>query len=161
MAAYTGTPRTWAAAEKVTATLLNSDLRDPLAALMGAPTAFTPTVGGTGWTKGNGTTSGNYKQAGKLVIAQASFVYGSTSTYGGAGVLSLSTPVTGSGTIWAQYVWLYDNGSNSYTGNTVGFTNSVAIYGISSTKGSYALPADTFIPTTGDSWGYSVIYEAA
>ena len=60
---------------------------------LGAWTAYTPTLGGTGWAIGNGTVNGSYMQIGKLVVANVRIVWGSTSTFG-AGVLTLTLPVT-------------------------------------------------------------------
>ena len=64
---------------------------------LGAWTAYTPTLGGTGWAIGNGTASGRYVQVGKTVVFQAQITFGSTSTFG-AGQLTVSLPLTAAST---------------------------------------------------------------
>lgn len=59
---------------------------------LGAWTAYTPALGGTGWAIGNGTVAGAYRQIGKMVFFWASFTMGSTST-SGAGALAFTIPV--------------------------------------------------------------------
>lgn len=59
---------------------------------LGAWTAYTPALGGTGWAVGNGAVAGAYRQIGKLVFFWASFTLGSTSTTG-AGSLAFTIPV--------------------------------------------------------------------
>jgi hypothetical protein len=59
---------------------------------LGAYTTFTPTLSGTGWTIGNGTSVGKYSQIGKRVNYSLIITFGSTSTFGGAG-LEISLPV--------------------------------------------------------------------
>jgi len=49
---------------------------------LGAWTAYTPTLGGTGWAIGDGTVLGAYCQIGKVVFFRASVTFGSTSTFG-------------------------------------------------------------------------------
>lgn len=61
---------------------------------LGAWTAYTPTLAGTGWAIGNGTATGFYCQIGKMVYFWARFTMGSTSTYG-AVPPTLTLPVTG------------------------------------------------------------------
>lgn len=55
-----------------------------------ARTAYTPAL--TGWTLGNGTLTGTYIEAGKLIIGTLSFTVGSTTTI--TGTPSFSLPVT-------------------------------------------------------------------
>jgi hypothetical protein len=61
---------------------------------LGAWTAYTPTLGGTGWALGNGTLGFFYCQIGKIVMVRGIITFGSTSTFGGA-ALTVSLPVTG------------------------------------------------------------------
>jgi hypothetical protein len=57
-------------------------------------TAYTPTVGGTGWALGNGTSTGFFSQYGNLVFFTATVVFGSTSTFGGGpGGLEVGLPI--------------------------------------------------------------------
>jgi hypothetical protein len=61
-------PRTWAAAETVTAALLNTHVRDNQKAIGDAWTAWTPTVTAETGTFTSASASGQYISAGKLVI---------------------------------------------------------------------------------------------
>ena len=70
---------------------------------LGAWTAYTPTLGGTGWAIGNGTASGAYCQIGKTVHFWARLVFGSTTVAGtGSGVLG--APITYIVTYGATYL---------------------------------------------------------
>lgn len=87
-------PRTWLAGETVTAALLNVQIRDNLKALGDPWTAYTPswTADGTNPSLGNGTLSGRFMQAGKLLHWRISLTMGSTTTFGsGAWLFSLPT----------------------------------------------------------------------
>lgn len=76
-------PRTWIAGEVLSASLLNTHLRDNLLDLNGtssAWTSWTPTTANL--TLGNGTITALYKQVGKSVIFRINFTLGSTSAVG-------------------------------------------------------------------------------
>ncbi|MFC0628538.1 hypothetical protein [Kribbella deserti] len=77
-------PRTWLAGEDPTAALLNIQLRDNLKAIGDPWTSYAPTWTSTGTAPaiGNGTITGKYMRAGKLVIGRFQLVMGSTTTYG-------------------------------------------------------------------------------
>lgn len=85
-------PRTWLAGEVLTAALLNTHLRDNLNAI-GTWASYTVswTASTTNPVLGNGTLSGKYIQAGKLVIVEILLTAGSTTTFG-SGLMSLSLP---------------------------------------------------------------------
>lgn len=87
-------PRTWVSGETVTAAIMNTHVRDNLAALSTWQTDWTPTwTGGTtNPTIGNGSIVGRYISAGKLVHWYAEITIGSTTTLG-TGVYSLDLPV--------------------------------------------------------------------
>lgn len=87
-------PATWAADEVVTAAKMNTHVRDNLKAIGDAWTSYVPswTATTTNPTLGNGTLTGKYLQAGKLVIFRIELTIGSTTT-AGSGVYSLSLPV--------------------------------------------------------------------
>jgi len=89
-------PRTWVAAEVVTASNMNG-LRDSLKAIGDAWTAYTPawTTTGTAPVLGNGTITGFYMSAGKLTQYKIRLTMGSTTTYG-TGSFTFSLPVSGS-----------------------------------------------------------------
>lgn len=84
------TPRTWVAAEVVTAAEMNAEVRDALTGIQAAWTTYTPTL--TGITLGNGTVSAQYQQIGKTIRVQILFTAGLTTTY--SGNFSFSLPVT-------------------------------------------------------------------
>lgn len=85
------TPKTWAAAEVVTATNMNIHLRDNLATIGGAWATYTPTLSGTGWAAGTSTIAGRYKLiADKLCMVQIKCTF-ATATFG-AGNLLFSLP---------------------------------------------------------------------
>lgn len=60
---------------------------------LGAWTAFTPTLGGTGWAIGDGGATGAYCQVGKIVVFRVRIAFGATSTYGSTNP-TISLPVT-------------------------------------------------------------------
>jgi hypothetical protein len=88
-------PRTWLAGEKPTAALLNLHLRNNLKAIGDPWIAYTPVWAATGTaiSLGNGTVTGLYMQAGKLVWGTFFITSGTTTTYG-TGNYSITLPVT-------------------------------------------------------------------
>lgn len=68
---------------------------------LGAWTAYTPTLAGTGWAIGNGTITGAYCQIGKVVVMRVEITFGSTSTFDATNAPTISLPVT-AGTGMAQ-----------------------------------------------------------
>lgn len=91
-------PRTWVAAEVVTAALLNTHLRDNLKALGDAWASYTPawTASTTNPTLGNGTITGVFIQPGKLVHMRVRITAGSTTTFG-SGNYQVSLPANAAG----------------------------------------------------------------
>jgi hypothetical protein len=89
-------PRTWVAAETVTAALLNTHIRDNEKALGDPWTAYTPTLSAstTPPTLGTGSAvSGAYIAAGKLIIGRARIAFGTSGTAAGSGTYRFSLPV--------------------------------------------------------------------
>lgn len=82
-------PRTWTAGETVTAAEMNAHVRDNFKALGDPQGSYSPTSGN--WTLGNGSLSGTYNQAGKLVFFSISLTLGSTSAITGTLQLGLPT----------------------------------------------------------------------
>lgn len=82
--AWPTTVRTWLAGEKLTATLMNEQIRDALKAISDPWTAYTPTwtASSVNPTLGNGTLVGSYVKAGRLVIGDIRLTIGSTTTVG-------------------------------------------------------------------------------
>ena len=100
--AFTDPPRTWVTNETVTAALLNTHLRDQLAAIVPSGEdatygTFTPALNATSTdpTLGSGaTTNGQYIRFGDLVHVQITIVFG-TGANNGAGTYSIgSLPVS-------------------------------------------------------------------
>lgn len=88
-------PRTWVAGETVTAAQMNTHVRDNLKAVGDAWQAYTPTFTGT---LGNGTLTGAYTHAGKLVIFRFTLTFGTTTTVGanwGIGIPVAAVTYTG------------------------------------------------------------------
>ncbi|MGA1346149.1 MAG: hypothetical protein ACO35E_09310 [Ilumatobacteraceae bacterium] len=95
MPAWTA-PRTWVAANTLTAAQLNTDVRDNTLHLyeaFGTWTAFTPTLGGTSAALGNGTLVCHYMQINKTVHARYILLGGSTTNLS-SDRLTLTLPVT-------------------------------------------------------------------
>lgn len=82
----------WASLPQASVTNLTTDLAAKWTTA-NAWTAYTPTIGGTGWALGNGTAAGSYVRIGKTIHFRANIIFGSTSTYG-ASPLTVSTPAT-------------------------------------------------------------------
>ena len=87
------TPRTWAAAEVVTANIMNTHVRDNLKALT-EWTSYTPSWTATGGTPslGNGTLTGHYLLAGNLLAIRIALTWGSTTSATGTSVWRFSLP---------------------------------------------------------------------
>lgn len=94
--ALNSTPRTWVAAETVTAAELNAEIRDAVTGIQAAWTAYTPTT--TGITLGNGTVTGRWLRIGKTVDFQCVFTFGSTSAVTASPTFTL--PATAQTTGW-------------------------------------------------------------
>lgn len=97
---------------------------------LGAWTAYTPTLGGTGWAIGNGTATGAYCQIGKLIFFRAEIVFGSTSTFGA----SAEPTITGPGNVKAGI-----NGNHHLQVKLLDSSTSAEYLGWASTTGSSPL----------------------
>jgi hypothetical protein len=95
-------------------------------------TAYTPTItaDGGGFSLGNGTASGRYKQLGKTVHFYAKLVYGST-TSPGSGHWNFSLPVTAYSSNYTFSASILDDGAAWYggigNGNYTGSTTTFAV----------------------------------
>ena len=80
---------------------------------LGSWASYTPTISGTGWALGNGTTACTYTQIGKVVNFRIAVTFGTTSTYG-AGQLEISAPTSGASGItqWRCGRGVAYNGTN-------------------------------------------------
>jgi hypothetical protein len=132
---------------------------------LGAWTAYTPTLGGTGWAIGNGTITGGYCQVGKIVHFRVNVSFGSTSTYGATSTPTLSLPITAAASFrYAFNLWLSDSSAAAqYLGapwqNT---TTSVSLRGLGASGIHTTITATApFTWDTGDSIILNGTYEAS
>lgn len=164
MGVFTTAANTWAVGNKITAALLNSQVRDLINGF-GAKTSYTPTL--TGFTLGNGTIAGSYTQIGKWVWFEATFTMGTTSAAASA-IPTCTLPVTAAaGTVnnalcRAQFT---DAGTAAYLAAArVLSTTTCAAYIIGS-SGVLTTPSTTtpftWTPANNDVIYWSGIYEAA
>lgn len=135
---------------------------DPLEALTGAWTDYTPT-----WTAassnpaiGNGTLAGRYMQAGKLVITTGRILAGSTTTFG-SGLWKISLPVNAKdGTLHVGAALCYDSGTESGRRPGVAWMFDAATLRFESNGGD--VDSDTpFTWASSDQLRWSIWYEAA
>lgn len=106
------TPRTWVAGEEVTEALLNTHVRDNLAAIGDAWTTYTPswTAASVNPSIGNGTLQGRYVKAGRLVLVEIQMLAGSTTTFGTGGyTFTLPFSARSSSNKQALYGSLFDS----------------------------------------------------
>lgn len=162
MGLFTTASNTWAVGNKITAALLNAQLRNFIDGF-GAKTAYTPTL--AGFTLGNGTISGSYTQINKTVWFEATFVFGTTSAAASA-VPTMTLPVTAASSavnnalMRAQFV---DSGTAAYLAAGRLLTTTTAAAYIIGTSGILTTPSTTTPHTwaTGDGIYIAGVYEAA
>lgn len=106
------TPRTWVASEVVTATELNTEVRDAITGIQAAWVSSAPVFSG-GVTVGNGTSSQSYRQIGKTVEVRGEFTLGSTSAFTASVVLEFPIAISSGYVIHTSLI-----------GAGVGFDNS-------------------------------------
>ena len=161
MPIYTGTPKSWGVEEELTSANFNAEIRDPLLALTGADTAYTPTIGG--FTTGNGTATGAYSRVGKRIYFYARLTFGSTSAAASA-VITMTLPVTSNGVAGFFVGEFYDASASTYyrAGTRQGSTTTVALY-VQGTNGVMSAPSTTspFTWTTSDTVSVWGVYTAA
>ena len=115
------TPRTWVAGETPTAAIMNTHVRDNLAAVLPlgeGSTTYTPTWAGGSPSIGNGTLTGRYQRIGKRISVQIVLIGGSTTNWGGATAWTFSLPVTAaSDTVYyVGIAHILDSGTGFHTG---------------------------------------------
>lgn len=154
-------PRTWVAGEKPTAATLNTHIRDNLKAIGDPWTSYTPvwTATGSNPTIGNGSITGAYMQAGKLVIGKIKLTLGSTST---VGTLSYRWSLPVAAADISDYTvgsCLYNDASGSKYAATAGVISSLTI---AAWQNSGAMTASNpVVPANGDIYTFEFTYEAA
>jgi len=134
----------------------------------GASVAFTPTM--TGFTLGNGTISAAFSQVGKIVLYRGIVTFGSTSTYGSN--LDLDFPVAPNAFYTTSQII---SATCQYVDASPVAYYEAAVWAVAaSTMRAYLLNASAtyvqrtqinattpVVPATGDSFNWSVVYEAA
>jgi len=131
----------------------------------GLYSSWTPSwTGTTNPAIGNGTVTGIYTQVNKLVVAQVSYYFGSTTTYG-TGTYGFSAPVTAaSHSAWANIGFgrAYD-ASTSTTYFVVAFWDafSTSTIRLQSTTGGQLGQTAPVTWANGDEIHFSITYEAA
>ena len=116
---------------------------------LGAWTAYTPTLGGTGWAIGDGTAAGYYCKIGKIVHWYALITLGASST-AGASPLTVSTPVTIVANSINTQVKVQDVSAGTDYGNVtaVGGTTAVTPVAANGANGAYSSYYTTTAPFT-------------
>lgn len=164
MGVYTTAANVWAIGNKITAALLNSQIKDLINGF-GPKTAYTPTL--AGFTKGNGVTDGSYTQIDNLIWFEATFTMGSTSAAASA-VPTISLPVTAASSAVnnalcrAQFT---DAGTAAYLAAARLLTTTTCAAYIIGSSGVLTTPSTTtpftWTPANGDAIYWAGIYEAA
>lgn len=154
-------PRTWVAGETVTAALMNTHVRDQFRELGLAWTSYTPTIGG--WTRANGTSTGNFIEFGKFIIFRARYTVGSTDTISGG--LTMTLPVAAADAVIGDPVGtagLVDTSASSFRAWQI-LLNDVggAAVRFRDATGNALNPTTPFTWATGDVVSMNGSYEAA
>jgi len=153
-------PRTWVASEVVTAALLNTHLRDNLKAIGDAWTDYTPTWTATGFTQGNGTITGDWISAGKLIIYRITATIGSTTTVG-TGAYSFGLPTTAIDTnMPGGGITIFDSSAPAVRQRDVYINTTTTVAG-QDEAGAFVTGAAPFTLATGDTLKILGVYEAA
>ena len=123
------TPRTWVAAETVTASLMNAHVRDNLNALYGTTTSYTPQVDqGVSTNIAKTVTEARYVQMGRVVHV---WIYLSMTGTGTAGSdITFTLPIAASGHTTNGVIgaaWYFDTGSQFYAGTARARTSTTAV----------------------------------
>ena len=137
----------WSAADHANATLMESRIRANFAAI-GSTSTYTPTVGGTGWTKGNGTLTGYYIDTGANVQLAIKFILGTTST-GGTGGLTFSVPVGTIATGEASGSLVMLKGGATWIGSCLATGSTITALAITTAAGQAGLVVNG-VPTPGN-----------
>jgi len=132
---------------------------------LGAWTAYTPTIGGTGWALGSATVAAAYCQIGKVVHVRCRVVFAADSTFGASDLPTLSLPVTPNS---AQ-----NNGNFKLSGSafdasltafydiSARFSSGVVAFRTNASPEASITATVPFTWTTSDQLAFSGTYEAA
>lgn len=163
------TPRTWVAGEIVTATEMNTEVRDAVTGIQAAWTSYTPalTASTTNPTLGSGSQqTGAYLQMGKTIFAQGHIAFGSSGVAAGSGRYSISIPVAATGSSsFAAGIGIFQDASGTETWAFMPrvFTSTTFLmYLDQQVAGTLGIgSAAPVVPAASDSFDFLVIYQAA
>lgn len=154
------TSHTWTAGEVVPAALMESQIRANLRAIGDPWTAYTPTWTGTGFVIGNGTITGAWISAGKLILYRITATIGSTTTVGtgaysfGLPVAAITTNIPGGG------ITIFDSSAPAVRQRDV-YINAASTVAGQDEAGAFVTGAVPFALATGDTLKLAGVYEAA
>jgi hypothetical protein len=152
------TPRTWVAGEVVTAALMNTHVRDNLKAIGDGWTSYTPTLGG--WTLGNGTLTGSWRQAGKLTFYKIFYTVGSTDTLSGTLTFALPASAAGATGDPRGAAHILDTSASSRFNRFVCHSSATNVY-VADASDARVTPTVPFTFATGDTVRIVGTYEAS
>jgi hypothetical protein len=131
----------------------------------GAWITYAPTMGGTGWSQGDGVYSAFYCQIGKTVHVQLNFTLGSSTTKGSTAA-TFTLPVTAARAVFQPVLARYVLGATGYLGfGAVSATDRISMY-VPNASGTYTTQASVTASqpatwATNDSMQIAFTYEAA
>jgi hypothetical protein len=150
-------PRTWVAGEKPSASTLNTHIRDNFKAIGDPWTSYTVTLGNS--TPGNGTLTGNYIQAGKLVAFRIQFILGSTSAITGSPTFTLPVAAAAART-FATRVLMWDSSASAPKGG-MAYNSATGTLSIRDSTDAAISSTNPFTWATSDEITIVGTYEAA
>jgi hypothetical protein len=127
--------------------------------------SYAPTMGGTGWSQGNGVYSAFYCQIGKTVHVQLNFTLGTTTTKGSAAA-TFTLPVNAKAATFTPVLSRYVLGATGYLGfGAISSTTVISMY-VPNAAGTYTTQASVTASqpatwATNDSMQIRFTYEAA
>lgn len=146
------TPTTWVAGAVLTAAQLNDQLRDNFKAIGDPWTTYAPTWASSGGTQpavGNGSLTGAYMRAGKLLSFRITLSMGTTTTYG-TGTYQFTMPAAPLAHRWAIEGFARDDSASGALFPVRAFwdsTNNVAILRTwPTTAGAALVPVTATVP---------------
>lgn len=163
------TPRTWVTGETVTATEMNTEVRDALTGIQAPWTSFTPTLTAatTSPTLGTGSSqSGGWTRAGKTVEGRAEIVFGTSGVAAGSGLYTLLLPTAAlaadvaSGAVVGSGVF-FDSSAGRFYLYALVLQSSTTARLIEASAGTFISNASPVIPAASDQFRYLFNYQSA
>lgn len=163
------TPRTWVAGEIVTATEMNTEIRDALTGIQAAWASYTPalTAATTNPTLGTGSQqTGAYLQIGKTLLVQGRIGFGASGAAPGSGRYAISLPinVTGSfGVILGSGIFTDSSGPTTIAiFPRVATATTFFMYLDNQTSGTFGVgSAAPVVPAVNDTFDFFIVCQAA